>query len=199
MIAASNVYTIQNMDRTYRRFSPIPAMSMISYASGARMLQLMGGVALSFYDWYCDLPPAPRNLGEQTDVAESADWYNAKMIAVAGSNLAMTRTPDVHFAVEARHNGSKLWVFSRTSARFQVRDEWIAINAGRTGRGGWRSPRSADEFHHSKDAVFPRLCQEVTDAPYLSRWPQGWSVKAGRCYAPTRVRLHRPGERRLEV
>jgi nitrate reductase alpha subunit len=56
---------------------------MISYASGARMLQLMGGVALSFYDWYCDLPPAsPETWGEQTDVAESADWYNSKLLAV---------------------------------------------------------------------------------------------------------------------
>jgi nitrate reductase / nitrite oxidoreductase, alpha subunit len=54
-------------------------MSMISYASGSRMLQLMGGVGLSFYDWYCDLPSAsPETWGEQTDVQESADWYNAK-------------------------------------------------------------------------------------------------------------------------
>ena len=28
------------------------------------ILQLMGGVNLSFYDWYCDLPNAfPRSLG----------------------------------------------------------------------------------------------------------------------------------------
>ena len=44
-------------------YSPIPAMSMISYAVGARFMQLMGGVALSFYDWYCDLPPASRKSG----------------------------------------------------------------------------------------------------------------------------------------
>ena len=29
---------------------------------------------MSFYDWYCDLPPAsPQVWGEQTDVPESAD------------------------------------------------------------------------------------------------------------------------------
>jgi nitrate reductase alpha subunit len=33
---------------------------------------------LSFYDWYADLPPAsPQIWGEQTDVPESSDWYNA--------------------------------------------------------------------------------------------------------------------------
>ncbi len=86
IIAASMVHTIKKHgpDRI-AGFSPIPAMSMISYAAGARLLQLMGGVSLSFYDWYCDLPPAsPETWGEQTDVAESADWYNAKMLAVDG-------------------------------------------------------------------------------------------------------------------
>ena len=33
---------------------------------------------LSFYDWYSDLPPAsPQTWGEQTDVPESADWYES--------------------------------------------------------------------------------------------------------------------------
>ena len=68
---------------------------------------------LSFYDWYCDLPTAsPEVWGEQTDVAESADWYNSKFIAVDGLEPHMTRTPDCHFVAEARHNGTKLVVFS---------------------------------------------------------------------------------------
>ncbi len=114
IMAAANIHTIKKHgpDRI-TGFSPIPAMSMISYAAGARMLQLMGGVALSFYDWYCDLPNAsPECWGEQTDVNESADWFNAKLLAVAGSNLNMTRTPDCHFAAEARLNGTKMWVFA---------------------------------------------------------------------------------------
>jgi len=112
--AAANVYTVKSHgpDRI-AGFSPIPAMSMMSYAAGSRFLQLLGGINLSFYDWYCDLPPAsPEVWGEQTDVAESADWYNAKLLAVMGANLNMTRTPDVHVACEARHNGTKMWVFS---------------------------------------------------------------------------------------
>ena len=110
IIAASAVYTIQSHgpDRIVG-FSPIPAMSMLSYAAGSRMLQLMGGVNLSFYDWYCDLPSAsPETWGEQTDVNESADWFHSKFLAVMGSNLNMTRTPDVHFACEARTNGEHL-------------------------------------------------------------------------------------------
>jgi nitrate reductase, alpha subunit len=72
IIAAANVYTVKTWgpDRVVG-FSPIPAMSMISYASGTRYLSLIGGVCLSFYDWYCDLPPAsPQVWGEQTDVPD---------------------------------------------------------------------------------------------------------------------------------
>jgi nitrate reductase alpha subunit len=76
-------------------FSPIPAMSMVSYAAGSRYLSLIGGVCMSFYDWYCDLPPAsPQVWGEQTDVPESADWYNSSYIIAWGSNVPQTRTPD---------------------------------------------------------------------------------------------------------
>src|SRR5690606_35478403 len=79
LIAAANVYTVKQYgpDRVIG-FSPIPAMSMVSYAAGTRYLSLIGGVCLSFYDWYCDLPPSsPQTWGEQTDVPESADWYNS--------------------------------------------------------------------------------------------------------------------------
>jgi nitrate reductase alpha subunit len=59
IIAAANAYTAKTYgpDRVIG-FSPIPAMSMVSYAAGSRYLSLLGGVCMSFYDWYCDLPPA---------------------------------------------------------------------------------------------------------------------------------------------
>ncbi|TDQ37831.1 nitrate reductase subunit alpha [Thiopseudomonas denitrificans] len=109
IIAAANVYTTKEYgpDRVVG-FSPIPAMSMISYAAGSRYLSLMGGVCLSFYDWYCDLPPAsPMVWGEQTDVPESADWYNSNYIIAWGSNVPQTRTPDAHFFTEVRYKGAK--------------------------------------------------------------------------------------------
>ena len=48
---------------------------------GSRYLSLIGGTCISFYDWYCDLPPpsSPQIWGEQTDVAWSADWYNSEL------------------------------------------------------------------------------------------------------------------------
>ncbi len=109
IIAAANIYTAKQYgpDRVIG-FSPIPAMSMVSYAAGTRYLSLIGGVCMSFYDWYCDLPPAsPQTWGEQTDVPESADWYNSKFLMMWGSNVPQTRTPDAHYMTEARYNGTK--------------------------------------------------------------------------------------------
>ncbi|WP_332827755.1 nitrate reductase subunit alpha [Ramlibacter sp.] len=109
IIAAANIHTIRKHgpDRVIG-FSPIPAMSMVSYAAGSRYLSLIGGVCMSFYDWYCDLPPSsPQVWGEQTDVPESADWYNSNYIIAWGSNVPQTRTPDAHFFTEVRYKGTK--------------------------------------------------------------------------------------------
>jgi len=109
IIAASNVHTVKQWgpDRVVG-FSPIPAMSMVSYAAGTRYLSLIGGTCLSFYDWYCDLPPSsPQTWGEQTDVCESADWFNSTFLMMWGSNVPQTRTPDAHFMTEARYRGTK--------------------------------------------------------------------------------------------
>src|SRR4030066_68231 len=77
-------------------------------AAGARYLSLLGGVCLSFYDWYCDLPPAsPQTWGEQTDVPESADWYNSSFLMLWGSNVPVTRTPDAPFYTQVRYKGTK--------------------------------------------------------------------------------------------
>ncbi|PKL96828.1 MAG: nitrate reductase subunit alpha [Gammaproteobacteria bacterium HGW-Gammaproteobacteria-8] len=109
IIGAANVHTVKQWgpDRVVG-FSPIPAMSMVSYAAGTRYLSLIGGTCLSFYDWYCDLPPAsPQTWGEQTDVPESADWFNSTFLMMWGSNVPQTRTPDAHFMTEARYRGTK--------------------------------------------------------------------------------------------
>ena len=172
ILAAANIYTIKKYgpDRV-TGFSPIPAMSQLSYASGARMLQLMGGVCLSFYDWYCDLPPAsPEIWGEQTDVAESADWFHSKMIAVMGSNPNMTRTPDCHFLAESRHNGTKLVVFSPDFNQVaKYADQWVAINAGQDG-AFWMAVTHVilEEFYHQNPTPdFQKYISQYTDAPLL--------------------------------
>src|SRR3546814_8399263 len=81
IIAASNLYTVKQYgpDRVIG-FSPIPAMSMISYAAGARYLSLLGGACLSFYDWYCDLPPSSTTgWGEKTRSEEHTSELQSLM------------------------------------------------------------------------------------------------------------------------
>ncbi|OON40336.1 nitrate reductase subunit alpha [Izhakiella australiensis] len=133
LIAAANIHTIKTWgpDRV-AGFSPIPAMSMVSYAAGARYLSLLGGVCLSFYDWYCDLPPAsPMTWGEQTDVPESADWYNAGYIIAWGSNVPQTRTPDAHFFTEVRYKGTKTVAITPDYAEVaKLCDQWLAPKQG---------------------------------------------------------------------
>ncbi|MFQ5747338.1 MAG: nitrate reductase subunit alpha [Gemmatimonadota bacterium] len=180
--AAANIYTIRKYgpDRIIG-FSPIPAMSMLSYAGGSRFLQLMGSVNLSFYDWYCDLPPAsPEVWGEQTDVCESASWYKAKYIVVMGSNLNMTRTPDVHFVAEARHNGSKLVVFSPDLSQVsRYADWWVPVNAGQDG-AFWMAANHVilKEFHADRPVpYFTDYLKRYSDAPFLvklERTSEGW-------------------------
>jgi len=172
LIAASTIHTIRKYgpDRV-TGFSPIPAMSFLSYAAGARFLQLLGGVNLSFYDWYCDLPPAsPEVWGEQTDVAESADWYNAKFLAVMGSNLNMTRTPDCHFAAESRHNGTKMVVLSPDFSQVaKYADQWVPIHAGQDAPF-WLAVDHIilREFHAERQIpYFLNYAKRYTDSPFL--------------------------------
>jgi nitrate reductase alpha subunit len=133
LIAASTVYTIKKYgpERIFG-FTPIPAMSMVCYASGARFLSLIGGSLISFYDWYCDLPPAsPQIWGEQTDVPESADWYESTYMIVWGSNLPMTRTPDAHFFTEARYRGARVTAVAPDYAEYvKFADTWLPAKAG---------------------------------------------------------------------
>ncbi len=172
IMAVANIYTAKKYgpDRVIG-FSPIPAMSMLSYAAGGRFLQLFGGVNLSFYDWYCDLPTAfPEIWGEQTDVCESADWYNSKMIADMGACLNMTRTPDCHFFAESRHNGTKAVVFSPDFSQVcKYADQWVPLHAGSDG-AFWMAVSHVilKEFHHEKQTpYFLNYCKQFTDSPYL--------------------------------
>jgi nitrate reductase / nitrite oxidoreductase, alpha subunit len=133
IVAAANAYTTRKYgpDRVFG-FSPIPAMSMVSYAAGTRYLSLLGGTCMSFYDWYCDLPPSsPQTWGEQTDVPESADWYNAGYLLLWGSNVPQTRTPDAHFYTEARYKGTKSAVICPDySEAAKFADIWLNAKQG---------------------------------------------------------------------
>jgi nitrate reductase / nitrite oxidoreductase, alpha subunit len=174
IIAASNVYTAKTFgpDRI-TGFSPIPAMSMVSYAAGARYLSLIGGNCLSFYDWYCDLPPAsPQIWGEQTDVPESADWYNSGYIIAWGSNVPQTRTPDAHFFTEVRYKGTKtVSITPDYSEVAKLTDEWVHAKQGTDSAVAMAMGHVIlKQFHVDKpSAYFTEYVRTKTDFPYLVR------------------------------
>jgi len=174
LIAAANAYTIKEYgpDRI-AGFSPIPAMSMISYAAGSRYLSLLGGTLLSFYDWYCDLPPSsPQTWGEQTDVPESADWYNAGFLLVWGSNVPMTRAPDAHFYSEVRYRGAKSAVIApdyNEAAKFS--DIWLHPKQGTDAALALAFGHVVlREFHLDRKAeYFADYVRKYSDFPLLVR------------------------------
>ncbi|MGC8476656.1 MAG: nitrate reductase subunit alpha [Acetobacteraceae bacterium] len=172
--AAANVYTIRTHgpDRVVG-FSPIPAMSMVSFAAGSRYLSLIGGVTLSFYDWYCDLPPAsPQTWGEQTDVPESADWYNSTFLLLWGSNVPQTRTPDAHFYTEARYRGTKSVVITPDySEAAKFADLWLHPKQGTDAALALAMGHVAlKEFHlDRRTPYFEDYCRRTTDMPMLVR------------------------------
>lgn len=190
MIAAATIHTIRTYgpDRV-AGFSPIPAMSMISYAAGSRFLSLIGGTILSFYDWYADLPPAsPQIWGDQTDVPESGDWYNAKYMIIWGTNLPQTRTPDAHFMVEARYNGTKVVGVSPDYAEYEkFADIWLPAKPGTDGALAMAMTHVIlKEFYVEKQTpYFFEYAKKFTDLPYLvvmeekdGRWQSGRFLRA---------------------
>ncbi len=174
LIAASNLYTVKRYgpDRVVG-FSPIPAMSMVSYAAGARYLSLLGGACLSFYDWYCDLPPAsPQIWGEQTDVPESADWYNSRYIIAWGSNVPQTRTPDAHFFTEARYNGTKTVAITPDYSEVaKLTDHWMHPKQGTDAALAFAFGHVIlKEFHvDDPSQYFTDYCRQYSDMPLLVR------------------------------
>ena len=186
IIAAANAYTAKTYgpDRVFG-FSPIPAMSMVSYAAGSRYLSLLGGVCMSFYDWYCDLPPAsPMTWGEQTDVPESADWFNAGYLLIWGSNVPQTRTPDAHFYTEARYRGAKSAVICPDySEASKFGDVWLNPKQGTDAALAMAFGHVVlREYHLDRQAkYFDTYVRENSDFPNLVRLEkQGDRYVAGR-------------------
>jgi nitrate reductase alpha subunit len=178
MIAAAHVHTIKTWgpDRV-AGFSPIPAMSMVSHASGARFVNLIGGSMLSFYDWYADLPVAsPQVFGDQTDVPESGDWWNAGYLIMWGSNLPVTRTPDAHWMTEARYRGQKVIAVAPDYAdNVKFADEWLPAQPGTDGALAMAMGHVIlKEFFVDRQVpYFDDYVKRYTDLPFLVRLEEG--------------------------
>ncbi len=188
LVAAAYVHTIQKWgpDRV-AGFSPIPAMSMVSHASGARFTSLIGGSMLSFYDWYADLPVAsPQVFGDQTDVPESGDWWDAGYLVMWGSNVPVTRTPDAHWMTEARYRGQKVVVVAPDYAdNVKFADEWLAIRPGTDGALAMSMGHVIlkEFFVDRQTPYFTDYTKKYTDLPYLvalEAGPDGTTYRAGK-------------------
>ena len=172
LIAAAHVYTIKRWgpDRI-AGFSPIPAMSMVSYASGARFNELIGAPMLSFYDWYADLPVAsPQMFGDQTDVPESGDWWDAGYLVMWGSNVPLTRTPDAHWMTEARYRGQKVVAIAPDYAEnVKFADEWVSLEPGTDAALAMAMGHVVlkEFFVDRQTPFFDDYCKTFTDLPFL--------------------------------
>ena len=174
IVAAAHVHTIKKWgpDRV-AGFSPIPAMSMVSHASGARFVNLIGGSMLSFYDWYADLPVAsPQVFGDQTDVPESGDWWDAGYLIMWGSNVPVTRTPDAHWMTEARYRGQKVIAVAPDYAdNVKFADEWLPAKPGTDGALAMSMGHVIlKEFFVDRQVpYFTQYVSRYTDLPFLVR------------------------------
>ncbi|WP_458189615.1 nitrate reductase subunit alpha [Haladaptatus sp. NG-WS-4] len=157
-------------------FTPIPAMSPVSFAGGSRLVNLLGGVSHSFYDWYSDLPPGqPLTWGVQTDNAESADWYNADYIIAWGSNVNVTRIPDAKYFLEAAYEGTKrVGVFTDYSQTAIHCDDWLSPEPGTDTALALGMARTiVDEGLYDEAHL-----KEQTDMPLLVREDNGKFLRA---------------------
>ncbi|HEU4492227.1 MAG TPA: nitrate reductase subunit alpha [Jiangellales bacterium] len=174
MAAAAHVHTIKEHgpDRV-AGFSPIPAMSMVSHAAGSRFVELVGGCMTSFYDWYADLPVAsPQVFGDQTDVPESGDWWDASYLLMWGSNVPVTRTPDAHWMAEVRYRGTKVVTVSPDYAdNTKFADEWMACAPGTDGALAMAMGHVVlkEFFVDRRVPFFLDYVQRYTDLPFLVR------------------------------
>ncbi|MGW3446574.1 nitrate reductase subunit alpha [Streptomyces sp. NPDC001076] len=172
IVAAAQVHTIKTYgpDRI-AGFSPVPAMSMVSHAAGARYHSLIGAPMLSFYDWYADLPVAsPQVFGDQTDVPESGDWWDAAYLMMCGSNVPVSRTPDAHGMAEARYRGQKVVAVSPDYAdNAKFADEWLHPHPGTDGALALAMGHVIlKEFFVDRETpFFADYVKKFTDLPFL--------------------------------
>ncbi|HEX5407859.1 MAG TPA: nitrate reductase subunit alpha, partial [Pseudonocardiaceae bacterium] len=147
----------------------------------------IGGTISSFYDWYADLPMAsPQVFGDQTDVPESADWWNAGYLIVWGTNLPITRTPDAHFMTEARYKGQKVVVVSPDySEHTKFADDWLAAAPGTDGALAMAMGHVIlSEFYRDRQVpYFTEYAKTYTDLPFLVRLRERTGEK-GTAYVP---------------
>jgi nitrate reductase alpha subunit len=146
-------------------------MSLLSFISGHRYNNLMGGIYCSYYEWYHDLPHVSSSMfADQTENCESSDWYQGTYWIVAGSNMNMTRTADVHFLSEAKMRGTKVVVVSPNySDVAKYSDLWVPLVPGSDGAYFMSCIHVIlKEFYVDKETpYFTDYVKKYTNLPFL--------------------------------
>jgi nitrate reductase alpha subunit len=172
LASAAHVHTVKTWgpDRV-AGFSPIPAMSMVSHAAGARFYSLLGAPLLSFYDWYADLPMAsPQVFGDQTDVPESGDWWGRVLPDPVGfqrpGHPHTGRALDDRGALP-RSEGRRLLPDYSDATKFA--DEWLAPAPGTDGALAMAMGHVVlrEFFVDRTTPVFDDYVKRFTDLPFL--------------------------------
>ncbi|GAA3342053.1 hypothetical protein GCM10020358_35670 [Amorphoplanes nipponensis] len=157
---------------------------------------------LSFYDWYADLPVAsPQMFGDQTDVPESGDWWDASYLVMWGSNVPVTRTPDAHWMAEARYRGQKVVVVSPDYAdNVKFADEWLPAQPGTDGALAMAMGHVIlkEFFVERRTERFTDYVRKYTDLPYLIALEplEGGGYRPGKFLTAADLARDGPGRRR---
>ncbi len=152
-------------------FTPVPAVAPISFSAGHRFAHFIGAHTHTFFDWYGDAPTGTvQTCGIQGEGCETADWFNARMIIIWGSNPATTRIPDAHYLTEAAMNGTKLISISPDYNATSIKaDQWIHPKPGTDAALGLGMAHVIIK----KGLYDAHNLKEQTDMPFLVRADNG--------------------------
>ena len=122
--------------------------------------------------------------GEQTDVPESSDWYNAAYMIMWGSNVPLTRTPDAHFMTEVRYKGTKVISIAPDYAEnVKFADNWLAPNPGTDAAVAQAMTHVIlqEYYINNPNSRFINYAKQYTDMPFILMLDQDENgLKAGR-------------------
>ncbi|UCF35371.1 MAG: molybdopterin-dependent oxidoreductase, partial [Acidobacteriota bacterium] len=184
LICSSLLHTIEQKgpNHVYGSASS-PGSSMVSYASGSRFLQLLGGVTLGSGDreqGICNA--AALTWGEQGDVPEAAAWFEAQLLVVLGEEFQAAAPADHGVLIEAQQRGSTLWVIAQEyDLLARNADNWLELNASETATL-WAAINHViltEFFGNQAELQFTDYVSRFTDGPLLvelSRSSDGYTV-----------------------
>ena len=148
--------------------------------------------------------PRPQVFGDQTDVPESGDWWNAGYLIMWGSNLPVTRTPDAHWMTEARYRGQKVIAVAPDYAdNVKFADEWLPAKPGTDAALAMAMGHVVlkEFFVDRQTPYFTEYVKTYTDLPYLVRLEEAGDGEYTAGKFLTAADLAEPrgrGERRLQ-